>query len=66
MVSLELSLSNEELTLIKNTLEYRIKEIRDELVHTKNRQFHEALKKDLEQLEILERRLRALRLESAA
>ena len=55
-----LELSDEEMILLKNTLRYRLKEIRDELAHTENREFHESLKDDLERLEKIEKRVCSL------
>ena len=55
-----LELSDEEMNLLKNTVEYRLKEIRDELAHTENREFHEALRGDLERLEKIENRICSL------
>ncbi|MEO5968336.1 MAG: hypothetical protein ABIQ95_00290 [Bdellovibrionia bacterium] len=55
-----LELSDQEINLIKNTIDYRLREIQDELTHTDNREFHAALKRDLEQLEKVGVRICAL------
>jgi hypothetical protein len=55
-----LELSDIEMNLLKNTVDYRLREIQDELTHTDNREFHAALKRDLEQLEKVGVRIGAL------
>ena len=55
-----LELSEQEMEMLRGVVEYRRREMQDELAHTEGREFHEALKADLERLEKIENRIGSL------
>jgi len=55
-----LELSDQEMDVLRGVVSYRLKEMQDELAHTKDRDFHEALKGDLERLEKIESQMEGL------
>jgi hypothetical protein len=55
-----LELTNQEISLLKNVLKYRVNELRDEISHTENHDYLQSLRVDLDSLEKVDDRVSIL------